>query len=132
MDINGVMDGLGERLSTIAGLTVVDYTPDKVFPPIAVVDLPEISYDSTMARGCDDGVFTITVFVSRNDAETARDTLSEYMAGSGDKSVKAAIEGDVSLGGAAQTVRVMSATPQYIDHGNVKYLAADFTVHVVA
>lgn len=126
------MDGIGVRLATITGLNVLDYSPASIFPPAATVSLPEVSYDSTMGRGCDDATFTVLVLVSRADAESARDEIVAYMAGSGSKSVKAAIEGDVTLGGAADTTRVVSAAPVSVTLGGVDYIAAEFVINVVA
>lgn len=132
IDVNAVMNGVGTRLATITGLNVIDYVPESLSPPSAVVRIPSVEYDSTMARGCDDGTLTVEVYVSRADAESSRDELAAYMAGSGSKSIKAAIEGDVTLGGAADTVRVVSAVPDYMNVGEVAYLVAVFTINVVA
>lgn len=131
-DVNAVMNGVGTRLATIAGLTVFDFIADNMSPPAAMVGLPDVAYDSTMARGSDDGTITVFVFVSRADAESARDELSAYMAGSGSKSIKAAIEADTTLNGSAHTARVVSATSDLITVGGVDYLAAEFTINVVA
>lgn len=132
IDIAGVLDGLGTRLATIEDLEVLDYMPDSTPPaPCAVVDWPQtIEYDTTMARGCDRAEIECHVFISMVDSESARDELASYQNGTGSKSVKAAIEGDKTLGGAAQTVRVMNAQSEVWTFNSNSYLAATFTVEV--
>ncbi|NCX13612.1 MAG: hypothetical protein EBW73_12535, partial [Betaproteobacteria bacterium] len=64
---------------------------------------------------------------------SAQNSLDSYLAPTGAGSVKTAIEGDRSLGGKAQTLRVteMSGiTP--VTLGDVSYLSATFMVTVYA
>lgn len=133
MDVNAVMDGLGVRLATISGLRVLDYPAENVPVPCAVVSFPgRVEYDSTMARGADEATFEVHVLVGRVEARTARDKLAAYMAGSGSSSVKAAIEGDVTLAGAADSLRVTEASPVSFQMGGQDLLAATFQIHVIA
>lgn len=128
-----VQDGLGARLGTIAGLRVSDYLADSIAPPAAVVAVEELIYDVTMGRGTDSGRFLVHVLVGRANDRAARDALDPYLNGSGAKSVKAAVEGGGGdLGGAADSVRVESATVSVMTVGAVDYLAATFTVDVIA
>ena len=134
MNISTVMDGLGARLATITGLRVYDFPPDKIETPAGIVTFPEpLTYDSTMARGCDDADFVVWAIVSKVSDRNARDQLAAYMNGTGSKSIKAAIEADVSLGGAAQSCRVSEATVSTISfNGTDSYIGARFLVNVVA
>lgn len=127
-----VLDGLGARLATISGLRVKDYLADAVAPPTAVVAIEAIAYDATMARGLDGGTFLVHVLVAKASDRAARDNLDGYLASSGAKSVKAAIEADPTLGAAAQSTRVQSAAVSVMTVAAIDYLAATFTVDVIA
>lgn len=129
MNVGAVMAGLGTRLRTISGLRVHDYAADQVSPPTAVVALPEVTFDSTMARGSDDAEFPIHVLVGKVSDRASATKLAAYLSGG---SVKAAIEADPTLAGACQTLRVESASPSVMTVAGVDYLAATFTVNVVA
>ena len=133
MDVPEVMSGLGNQLRTISGLRVRDYPSDSTNPPEAIVSFPEnIEYDTVMARGADRLVFPVTVLVGRVSDRTARTRLGDYLSGEGDRSVKAAIEADKTLGGAADTTRVMEADTAIWTMGGSDLLAATFTIEVIA
>jgi hypothetical protein len=89
-----------------------------------------VEYDFTKGRGSDRVVVPVTVLVGKVSDRTARDELSAYLAGSGAKSIKAKLDGN--LGGAAQTVRVTGASTQIVTMTQgVEYLGATFDVEVV-
>lgn len=123
-----IRDGLKTRLETIAGLRVVDYVSGQVVPPAAVIipgdpdsgNAQAISFDSTMARGSDDFLFTVLILVSIAHDRVAHEALDAYLDGSSAKSVKAAI--DSTLGGVVSYARV-SAVRRY---GQIKYAGQDF------
>lgn len=132
MNVSAVMDGLGTRLASISGLRVYDYPPDSVSPPAGVVSYPDpLDFDATMGRGADRMTVPIHIIVGRVSDRAARDALAAYMAGSGVKSVKAAIEADGTLGGAADSSRVVSVSGLDLSVGGVSYVAATFSVDVV-
>jgi hypothetical protein len=133
VDVNAVMDALGVRLATIAGLRVYDYRADNVAAPAAIVGLPTaIDYDGTKGRGSDRLVVPVVVLVGRVSDRASRDLLSAYIAGAGARSVKAAIEGAIDLGGAAQTTRVTSAVVAEITVANVVYIGVTFDCEVIS
>jgi hypothetical protein len=130
MNLAGVMDGLGAALSTIDGLRVTPYWADRVTPPAAVVAWPDpLTFDSTMGRGSDRQEFPVIVVVGRVDARSTRDALAVYAAGSGDLSVKQAIEGYAS--DAYDSARVDRAEFASITISGVDYMAATFYVDVI-
>jgi hypothetical protein len=128
LDLNAAMDAIGARLLTIGGLRVYDYAADQIAAPGGVVGLPEVAYDVTKARGTDFAVFTVHVLVSKVSDRASRDALSQYLAGTGAKSVKAAIDG--TLGGAVHHARVASAAARTVPVAGVDYLAAVFQIEV--
>jgi hypothetical protein len=133
LDLGAVMDAIGVRLVGVTGLRVYDYPADAASPPAAIVSLPEIvEYDVVAARGADRVVVPVTVLVGKVSDRAARDKLAGYLSGTGPSSVKEAIEGAGSdLGGAAQTVRVQTATVNVVTVGDVDYLGASFQVEVL-
>jgi hypothetical protein len=132
MLVSSVMDGLGARLSGITGLRVHDYPADAVAVPAAIVLYPTLTYDFTAGRGTDRASFQALVLVGKVSDRSARDALAAYMDGAGARSIKAAVEADKTLGGAAHTTRVTEATVETFTVGAVEYLGARFTIDVVA
>lgn len=133
LDLNAIMDAIGAQLVGIAGLRVYDYAADNVSPPCAVVVPPtEVEYDVVAGRGADRVVVPVVILVSRFSDRVSRDQLSQYAAGAGSLSVKAAVEGaGGNLGGVAQTVRVTSGEmSDQIIVAAVQYYGVRFDVEV--
>lgn len=131
MDIAAVKDGIKVRLATISGLLALDRWPDRLIPPCGIVIPEEVTFDNTFGRGGDGSLFTVRIVVGRVVDDAAQDAIDAYMAGSGASSVKAAIEGDTSLGSSVDTCRVEKAKRYgVVDQGGVQYLGCDFTVRV--
>lgn len=129
-------DRLQARLATISGLRAHDTIPDQIAVPAAVVGGPDvIEYDYVMARGADRYVIPMRIYVNRANERAAQDALDGYLAASGPTSVKAAIEADMTLGGAAQVCRVTGTKPGsygVYNVGNVHYLGVEFLCEVIA
>jgi len=133
--LTSIRDGLKANLETISGLTAYEYVPDWIEPPIALVaPINSLNYDSTMARGADTYEIPVIVYISRVDAQLSQDAVDGYLASSGAISVKAAIESDPTLGGAAMSVRVVSATDygEYEVTQGTSFLGVTFNVEVIA
>ena len=133
--LTSIRDGLKTNLETISDLTAYEYVPDWIEPPIALVaPLNSLNYDSTMARGADTYEVPVILYISRIDAETSQDTVDSYLVASGANSIKAAIESDATLGGAAMSVRVISATDygEYEVTQGTSFLGVTFNVEVIA
>ena len=125
--------GLATRLATISGLRSSAYIPDNPQPPVAVVMPGRIQYDTAFGRGSDEYSFTIMLIVGRVADRASQTTLDGYCESSGSRSVKAAIEGDRSLGGKALDCRVTEMTNQgSLAIGDVTYHTAEFSVTVIA
>ena len=125
--------GLANRLATITGLRSSAYIPDNPQPPVAVVMPGRITYDQAFGRGSDEYQFTIMLIVGRVADRASQTTLDGYCESSGSRSVKAAIEGDRSLGGKALDCRVTEMTNQgSLAIGDVTYHTAEFNVSVIA
>jgi hypothetical protein len=125
--------GLANRLATITGLRSSAYIPDNPQPPVAVVMPGRITYDQAFGRGSDEYQFTIMLIVGRVADRASQTTLDGYCESSGTRSVKAAIEGDRSLGGKALDCRVTEMANQgSLAIGDVTYHTAEFNVSVIA
>ena len=124
-------EGLAARMATISGLRTSATVPDAPRPPIAIVMPERVVYDLNANRGADTFFFTIMLIVGRADDRSAQNQLDAFLVG--DTSIKAAIEGDRTLGGAANTCRVTEmGNYSSMNVGDTLYLAASFTVEVVA
>lgn len=131
MNLADVMDELGIALETIPGLRIHPYEADKVTPPAAMVMWPDTyEFDSTMQRGSDSATFDVVILVGRADARSSRGRLAKYVDGSGESSVKAAIESHAS--DVYDSARVRSVEFDGVTIAAVNYLAATFSVDIVA
>ena len=132
--LSSIRSGIATNLGDISSLTVFGYVPDSIEPPTAVVGVVDnIEYDSTMARGADTYNIPVFLYVSRVDAQDAQDTLDAYLASSGASSVKAKVESDITLGGVAQSVRVVEADNYGVyTINNIDYLGVEFMIEVIA
>lgn len=132
--LSSIRDGLKTRLLTISSLRAHDTIPDSIAVPAAVVGGPEsVEYDLAMARGADKYTIPIRVYVGRASERAGQDKLDGYLASSGATSIKAAIEGDPTLAGAADTLRVTQARGYGVyEFAGVSYLGAEWLVEVIA
>jgi len=122
---------LASSMSSISGLRTSATIPDNPRPPIAVVMPDRVLFDLNARRGADTFYFSVMLIVGRADDRAAQNNLDAYIVGTG--SIKAAIESDRTLGGVANTCRVTEmGNYSSMSLGDVVYLAAQFTVEVVA
>lgn len=130
-----IMDGIEDRLKTIAGLRVSDVTPDQIVPPCAIVGVPAITeYHATFASGrmrLDE--LTVTVLVSAAVDRIGQKLLAGYANPTGDTSVKAAIEADKTLGGVVEDCVVLSFRPLGLaDVGVIGFYGGIFQLRAIA
>lgn len=133
LSLASVRDGIKTRLETITGLRAHDTVPDVINIPCAIVGYPErIEYDAAFGRGRDRMIVPVRVYATRANDRTGQDKLDGYLAGTGAGSVKSAIEGDVTLGGASSSCRVTEARGYgaYMI-GQVDYLGVEFLLDII-
>jgi hypothetical protein len=130
MNVSNVRDGIKTRLQTISGLRVWDVIPDQVTPPGAVVGQLDFTFDIDNARGVDLANVDVYVIVQRMDARSGQNKLDGYLAGSGASSIKAAIEGDRTLGGTVNTLRVTRAEAGTYLQGDVTFLSYRYSLTI--
>jgi len=125
--------GIATNLSAISGLRTSWFVPDNPSPPIAIVVPDRVDYDVSMARGSDTFGFQVLLIGGRINERTAQSSLDVYLESTGAYSIKAAIEADKTLGGAAHSCRVTDWSgygPLAI--GDAQYLTVTFRVMVNA
>lgn len=128
-----VIDGLVTQLRTIDGLRCYDRPADIVAAPAAYVLLEDVDYQNAFALGDPQMTFTITVVVARTSDRASYERLSEFIAPTGARSIRAAIEADRSLGGVCQTLLVQRADNiRMVSQGDADYLAVDVSLLVHA
>lgn len=130
--VNEIASGLATRLATISGLRTFAYQPDQLQPPIGFPVLRTINYHKAFGGGDVVTDWSITIVAGRYTDRTAHSLLDSYLSYSGASSVRAAIEGDTTLGGIVSTLILSSATNiSALNVGDADYLqiVLDCTVH---
>lgn len=128
-----IRQGLAARCATISGLRTVATMPEQPQPPVAIVQPETVEYDLNAKNGLTRYNMIVTVVVARADARSAQNQVDAYVAPTGTSSIKAAIEGDRTLGGKVNTCRVVSVSNYtMLDTLEVPYLGVDFSVEVYA
>lgn len=129
--ITEVKQGLATRLATIPNLRAFAYIPDQLNAPIGYPTLDTIQYHRTMAVAMTEMTFTVSVIVCKADSRAAQSQVDPYVSATGAYSVKAALEGDRTLGGKVDDLIVNSAGGYNIVNAeDGDYLAVDFNVTV--
>jgi len=133
MSISTIRSALATNLATISGLRTASEIPDNPAPPVAVVQITNVSYDGAFQQGMTTYNFLVSVIVGRVAEREAQRRLDAYSSTTGASSVKNAIESDKTLGGNAYDVRVTDMTNVgAVLLGEATYIAADFAVTVYA
>lgn len=104
-----VVTGLKNRLATITGLRAFSYQPSALNPPVGFPVINRIEYHGAMQGGLVIYDCTVYVIVGRYTDDRAFDNADDFLAFSGTKSIRAAIEADETLNGVAQSLVVDSA-----------------------
>ncbi len=150
MDIYAVCEGLADAIRNNivyqggqVKVTVYPFCPDSIVTPAVIVADWDSTYDVTMNRGVDKMQITIRALISRSDDISAAKALAAMFSGSGEASLKAAIEEGrgapgqptfpgTDFQGACDDYRVvrMQANRWY-DHNNIWYLGGEIIVDVI-
>ena len=131
-----IRSGLATRVATVTSLQGRTHAtfPDRLIVPAAIVSVPSWNFDRDFAG---DSTVEAEVLILAAElgkgGERAQARLDAYLDDSGSESVKAAIEGDVTLGGVAQSVSV-TGWSEYgeVEVNGMAYLGAVLRVEVFA
>ena len=129
--VTEIKQGLADRIATISGLRAYAQQPDNVNAPFAWPMLESITYNGAMGGGLVVHTFQVSVVVGRVAERTAQNQLDGYLSYAGATSIRAAIEGDKTLGGEVHNLIVESANNiSTVDANDSTYLMVDFRVVV--
>lgn len=129
--VTAVRNGLKTRIETISGLTGHARPGGTINVPAVVVVPAQIVYDQTMGRGEDLLSFTLVLLVAEGDSDLAQQQLDEYLAGSGTRSLLAAINADPTLGGVADWTKLRGVDSYGdIEYSGKQYVGARLPVEV--
>lgn len=129
-NIPGVRDAIKANLQTITNMRVYDQIPDVVVPPCAVVGQLDFTFDIDNQRGLDQASVDVYVIVQRISERAGQEKLDLYLAGSGNGSVKTALESDRTLGGLVDTLRVISAESGTYQTGDQTFLSYRYNLTI--
>lgn len=129
-----IRDGLKTRLATIAGLYSHDTIPDDVYPPAAIVGAPtRVAYDVAFRSPVSRLTIPIRIIAGRTTERESQDRIDGYISADGASSIRAAIDGDPTLAGAAHTTRVVEARGfGAYEVAGVQYLGVELEIEVIA
>ena len=129
--VSQVATGLANRLATISGLRSSTYQPEQLNPPFAFPTLNRIEYHKAFGGGDVVMDWTVNVIVGRYVDRNAFATLDGFLSYSGATSIRAAIEGDKTLGGVCQTLVLPSgANITSLSSADAEFLQIQFQVTV--
>jgi hypothetical protein len=126
-------DGLKTRLETISGLRVYapKELPDSVNSfPAALILLGDTNYLQTYTNDVE-VIFRVLLLLTKQNQPSALNKLLDYIEPTGVKSIRAAIDGDTTLGGAADFAVMVSCSGAGVTTwGGHIYLSTEFEVRV--
>lgn len=124
--------------SKIPDVQMTGYMLSQPTPPCFEVepDPAGVQYDMAMGRGLDEWRLIVRGLVATGLDIGAQKTLDRWLAPTGDLSVKAAIESDRTLSGAADDLQVATVSNYRLfvsaASSNVVYLGAEWNVRIIA
>jgi hypothetical protein len=130
IQISKVRDAIGKNIESISGIRIYDTIPDVVVPPCAVVGQLDFTFDVDNARGLDQASVDVYVIVQRISERAGQDKLDQLLGGTGNKSIKTAIESDRTLGGLVNTLRVISAESGTYQTGDQTFLSYRYNLTI--
>lgn len=144
MQISAVRDALADAARAVvlpegvAALTCTGYVPDAITEPHFYVGEYTQSFDRAMGRALDQMEVTCRVLVGRQDDRASQRVLDALLSGSGDASLKQAIEaargapGEYALGGLAHDLHVMRVQGyRWYEHADTTYIGAELIIKVI-
>ena len=134
-DLADIMEALGARLDTVAGLRGFGYSPDNPQTPCAFPLVPSIpSYRETMRHGTYVLQFRIALLTAAQLDKVGQHKLARYANPTGTSSVRAALEdGDKTLGGLVDDLVVDGFDSNGLEEVGIgSYYGGTFTVRIIA
>jgi hypothetical protein len=121
-----IRDGIATRLATISGLRVYARWPNQPNHPAAIVRVASGTFQQARVRNPIQ--FEITVAVEPiGDLARGQSRTDPYLDEAGSQSIKAALDGDRTLGGVADTLNVIG----WRDYDGVEVNGQDYMGAIV-
>lgn len=144
MQISAVRDAIAAAAAAVvlpAGigkLVCTGYVPDAVTTPCFFVGEVEVAFDKAMGRKLDELVFTCRVLAGRADDRSSQRIIDALLSGSGEASLKQAIEaarggpGEYALGGLAHDLHLQRVQGyRWFEHAGSTYVGAELVIKVI-
>jgi hypothetical protein len=129
MNVGEVMAEIAAAADEITGLRCFAYPISEANPPTFWLDMPQrVDFDKTYGRGSDEMEFYGYVVVGQTLDRVQAARIGGYMSGSGDASLKRAIEAGTYE--ACSEVFVTSAEFMWVDVAGTGYPGSKFTITV--
>jgi hypothetical protein len=130
VNVADVMDEVATRLEALPGLRGRAVPGERATPPCAVTSYPEdITFDATYGRGMDTVTLPVLLVVGESIKRSTRDALAAYTAGSGERSVKAAL--DAPGWTSCDDVRVREVEFQPVKFNGVDFMGAWLVLEIM-
>lgn len=129
-NLQAVMEAIAGALNSVNPDYRADpYPADAISPPATVVGYPNpLEFDATMTRGADRAEIPVYFAVGTTSDRAAMERIAAIVAGAG--AIKDTLDGD--LGGTVDSCRVMAMRVLRVELAGGAYLAAVFSLEVVA
>ena len=111
-----------------------DTVPDDIYVPAAIVGMPtRVAYDMSFRSPVTRFTFPSRVIVGRTTERESQDKLDDFASADGPSSLRAAIDGDPTLGAVAHSSRVVEARDFGVyEVAGVSYIGMELEVEVIA
>lgn len=132
--IKAIRDAIKTRLATVAGIYTHDTIPEDVYVPCAIVGFPTtVRYDYAFRTVVSRYTFPVRVLAGRTAEAQSQDTIDDLVSPNGSLSLRAAIDGDPTLGGTAHSTRVVEARDFGVyEVAGVSYIGGELELEVIA
>lgn len=131
--LSEIKDGLAGRLKTVPRLRVAAQIPEQVNPPMAVISRATVNYHRAMGGGATEWTMQVQLIAGRMAEKQAQRTIDAWLSWDGAQSIRAAIEADGTLGGAALDTVVTDADAlSTFQIGDSEYVGVTLNVTVYA
>lgn len=130
MNLNLVVDQIGDRLDAIPGYKIFRYPPESVTPPCLIISYPDqVNYDLTNGRGTDEILgLSITGVVGAVTSLAARRKVMD-LAGGGSGGLKSLIESQSFS--SCDDIQIESAQFDVVKITEVDYISVTFSATIV-
>lgn len=133
-----IREALATALKTIPGMQASAQQLSNFTPPCALVVRGPVQYDLAMEGGLHHWQMRVQVMVAMASDKGAQMVLDQFLDSEGDRSVKAALESDTSLGGLVSDLHVTGANGEQVyvrdqglhQQGGQPLLGSEFTVEI--